>query len=76
MNVGPKLINKELKSLRAIIQDCDFAIGEVYVKHFPLAETGDESPSAKYVLNEALEENIKEWFLYNASEHYKLVEDV
>jgi hypothetical protein len=68
-------MSKEPKSLREIINDCDFAIGEVYVKHFPLAKTGDESPSAKYVLNEALEENIKEWFLYNASEHYKLEED-
>tara|TARA_R110000851_G_scaffold33892_3_gene90346 strand:- start:1579 stop:1722 length:144 start_codon:yes stop_codon:yes gene_type:complete len=30
---------------------------------------------AEYVLNEALEQNIKEWFLYNASEHYQLEED-
>ena len=27
-------MTKEPKSLREIIQDCDFAIGEVYVKHF------------------------------------------
>ena len=70
------MYNKKSKSLREIIQDCNLAIGEVYVKHFPLAETGDESPSAKHFLNEALEENIKEWFLYNASKHYQLEEDI
>ena len=69
-------MTKEPKSLREIIQDCDFAIGEVYVKHFPLAETGDESPTAKHFLNEALEENIKDWWFYNASKNYSLEGDV
>ena len=69
-------MTKEPKSLREIIQDCNLAIGEVYVKHFPLAETGDESPTAKYSLDEALEENIKDWWFYNASKHYSLEGDV
>jgi hypothetical protein len=64
-----------MKTWNSVITYTVFLTGAVYVKHFPLAKTGDESPSAKYVLNEALEENIKEWFLYNASEHYKLEED-
>ena len=70
------MYNKKSKSLSAIIQDCNLAIGEVYVKHFPLAETGDESPTAKYSLDEALEENIKDWWFYNASKNYSLEGDV
>jgi hypothetical protein len=67
-------MDKPKLSLRDITQDCELAIGEVFIEHMPLAESGDVDPLVSMRLEVALNNAIKNWWRFNASHHYDLDE--
>ena len=69
-------MNKPTLNLKDIVEDCELAIGEVLIKHMPLATSGDVDPMQAIVLEQALENAIRHWWRWNGSEHYNLKDGV
>jgi len=58
--------------LADIVEDAQLSFWEQVVKHLPLAEYGDFDPMSQFNFDLAIEEAIKTWWSYNASESYDL----
>ena len=63
---------KPVIKLTDITEDAQFSFWEQVVKHLPLADGGDFDPMSSYNFDLAIEEAIKTWWSYNASESYDL----
>jgi hypothetical protein len=68
-------MSKPTLNIKDIVEDCELAIGEVLIKHMPLATSGDVEPMQAFVLEQALENAIRHWWRWNGSDHYNLKVD-
>ena len=64
--------DKPIIRLTDITEDAQFSFWEQVVKHLPLADSGDFDPTSSCNFDLAIEEAIKIWWGYNASESYDL----
>ena len=65
-------VEKPLIDLSKVVSDCEFAIGEILIKHMPKTESGDIDPCSAIALEQAIESNVRQWWIYNASPNYNL----
>src|SRR4051812_17555272 len=60
-SLGGKVLKPGVCNVCVVVQDMDEAIGDVLMKHFPEAESGDVSPLVEFALSEAHESLAQEW---------------
>ena len=67
---------KQIVDLEALVEDAEQALGQVLVKHMPLATSGDVDPSTSHLVGYAIKLLATAWCEANASDHYIMRENV
>tara|TARA_R100000306_G_scaffold60865_1_gene62088 strand:- start:1211 stop:1459 length:249 start_codon:yes stop_codon:yes gene_type:complete len=67
---------KQIVNLEALVEDAEQALGQVLVKHMPLATSGDVDPWVAYRMQKTIKLLATAWCEDNASDHYIMRENV